>query len=58
LVFIALPKVTILFLFNDTEGRFKAKASILFERRAEDYLVAECLVMVDWYLFEHLKKAE
>jgi len=58
LVFIAISKVTILFLFNDAEGRFKAKASILFERRAEDYLDAECRVMVDWYPFEHPKKAE
>ncbi len=57
-VFTALPKVPILFLFNDAEELFPAQASILFERRAEHLLDAECRIMVEWYLLEHLKRAE
>jgi hypothetical protein len=54
----ALPRLPILFLFNDADKQFPATTSILYERRAEHFLDAECRVMVDWYLFEHLKKAE
>ncbi|MFC1857221.1 DUF3786 domain-containing protein [Thermodesulfobacteriota bacterium] len=57
-VFPALPRLPILFLFNDADEQFPAHASILYERRADHYLDAECRVMVDWYLFESLKKAE
>lgn len=57
-VFPALPRLPILFLFNDADEQFAAHASILYERRAEHFLDAECRVMVDWYLFESLKKAE
>jgi hypothetical protein len=54
----ALPRLPILFLFNDADEQFPAHASILYERRADYFLDAECRVMVDWYLFESLKKAE
>ena len=54
----ALPRLPILFLFNDADKQFPAATSILYERRAEHFLDAECRVMVDWYLFEHLKRAE
>jgi len=54
----ALPRLPILFLFNDADEQFPAQASILYERRAEYFLDAECRVMVDWYLLEHLKMAE
>lgn len=54
----ALPRLPMLFLFNDADEQFPAKTSILYERRAEHFLDAECRVMVDWYLFEHLKIAE
>jgi hypothetical protein len=57
-VFTALPRLPILFLFNDADEQFPAQASILYERRAEYFLDAECRVMVDWYLLEHLKRAE
>ena len=54
----ALPRIPILFLFNDADEQFPARASILYERRAAHFLDAECRVMVDWYLLEHLKRAE
>jgi hypothetical protein len=54
----ALPRIPILFLFNDADEQFPAKASILYERRAAHFLDAECRVMVDWYLLEHLTRAE
>jgi len=57
-MFRALPRLPILFLFNAADEQFAAHASILYERRAEHFLDAECRVMVDWYLFEALKKAE
>lgn len=54
----ALPRLPILFLFNDADEQFPAQSSILYERRAERFLDAECRVMAGWYLLEHLKKAE
>lgn len=54
----ALPRIPLLFLFNDADDQFLARASILYERRAAHFLDAECRVMVDWYLLEHLKRAE
>jgi hypothetical protein len=53
----ALPRIPILFLFNDEDERFPAQTSILYERRAAHFLDAECRVMVDWYLLENLKRA-
>ena len=55
--FEALPRVPVLMLYNDTDDEFPAKCSVLFERRAEDYLDAECLAMVGRLLFTCLKKA-
>jgi hypothetical protein len=57
-VFMALPHIPILFLYNDADKQFPAQASILFELRAEYFLDAECLVMIGLYLSEHLKQAE
>lgn len=54
----ALPNIPVLFLFNDADEFMPSKAMLLYERRAEYYLDAECRVMVDWCLFEHLKQAE
>ena len=53
-----LPRIPILFLFNDTDEEFAARASILYQRHAAHFLDAECRVMVDWYLLEYLKQAE
>ncbi len=54
----ALPRLPVLFLFNDMDEQFPAKTSILYEQRASAFLDAECRVMVDWYLLEHLKRVE
>ena len=54
----ALPRIPILFLFNDADERFPAQASILYQRRAAHFLDAECRVMVDWYLLDHLQRAQ
>ena len=54
--FNALPKVPVVMLFNDTDDEFSATCSVLFERRAENYLDPECLAMVGRCLFTYLKK--
>jgi len=56
--FDALPQVPVIVLFNDTDDEFPATCSMLFERRAESYLDAECLAMVGRLLFTYLIKAE
>ena len=55
--FDALPKVPVILLFNDADEEFPAKSSVLFERRAEKYLDAECLAMAGRLLFTYLKNA-
>jgi len=55
--FYALPKIPVILLFNDADGEFPAKSCLLFERRAEYYLDAECLAMLGRHLFHSLKKA-
>ena len=53
--FDALPKVSVLLLFNDKDAEFPAQSSVLFEKRAEKYLDMECLAMVGMLFFEYLK---
>lgn len=48
--FQALPKVPLLMLFNDRDEDFPAQCTILFERRADQYLDMECLAMTGWVL--------
>jgi hypothetical protein len=55
--FDALPKIPVIMLYNDADEEFSAKCSVLFESRAEKYLDAECIAMIGWQLFSHLKKA-
>ena len=55
-VIMALPRIPMLFLFNDADENFPAQATILYERRAESFLDAECRVMLDWRLMEFLKR--
>ena len=55
--FVALPKIPVMLLYNDEDEEFSAKCSVLFEGRAEKYLDAECIAMIGWQLFSHLKKA-
>ncbi|NOX32474.1 MAG: DUF3786 domain-containing protein [Deltaproteobacteria bacterium] len=54
--FDALPKISVILLFNDEDEEFPAKCSVLFERRAEKYLDAECIAMLAAQLFRCLKK--
>ncbi|NJL59337.1 MAG: DUF3786 domain-containing protein [Desulfobacteraceae bacterium] len=56
--FDVLPKVPLVMLYNDADKDFPAKCSVLFERRAEMYLDAECLSMVGRLLFSRLKKSD
>ena len=44
--FDALPKISMLLLFNDVDNEFPAKCTILFQDRAEAYLDGECLAML------------
>jgi hypothetical protein len=53
--FNALPMIPIIMLFNDTDDEFPSTCSILFERRAEKYLDAECLAIAGRLLFTLLK---
>jgi Domain of unknown function (DUF3786) len=55
--FDALPRIPVIMLYNDADEEFSAKCSVLFEARAEKYLDAECIAMIGWQLFDHLKKA-
>ena len=52
-----LPRVPLLMLFNDKDEEFPARCSVLFEKRAEKYLDAECLAMTGRLLFDSLTKA-
>ena len=53
--FDALPKVSMLLLFNDKDEEFPAQCSVLFEKRAEKFLDMECLAMVGMLFFQYLK---
>ena len=53
--FDALPRVSLLLLFNDKDDEFPAQGSVLFEKRAEKFLDMECLAMVGMLFFEFLK---
>lgn len=55
LQFDLLPKIPALLLFNDRDEEFSSTASVLFEKRAEQYLDAECLAIIGARLFDCLK---
>jgi hypothetical protein len=55
--FNALPQVPLVMLFNDADDEFSATCSVLFQRRAENYLDPECLAMLGRCLFTHLRNA-
>ncbi len=44
--FDALPKISMLLLFNDVDDEFPATCMLLFQARAEAYLDGECLAML------------
>jgi hypothetical protein len=52
----ALPRVSVLLLFNDADDEFPAKCSVLFDKSAENYLDAECLAMLGRLFFIYLKE--
>ncbi|MGD9289669.1 MAG: DUF3786 domain-containing protein [Desulfobacterales bacterium] len=53
--FDALPTLSVLLLFNDKDDEFPAQCSVLFEKRAENYLDMECLAMLGMLFCEYLK---
>jgi len=50
-----LPRVPLLLVFNDADEEFPAQCSVLFEKRARNYLDMECLAMVGGALVQYLK---
>ena len=54
--FNSLPRVPLLMLFNDADDEFPAHCSVLFEKRAEKYLDAECLAILGMLLSVYLRK--
>ena len=57
LQFDALPKIPVVMLYNDADDEFPVKCSVLFERRAENYLDPESLAMLGRLLFSSLENA-
>lgn len=55
--FEALPKIPILFLFNDEDDEFPAQSTLLFQKKAADYLDMECLAILGWFLTDALNQA-
>ena len=52
--FAALPRISLLMLFNDQDDEFPAKCSVLFQKHAEFYLDPESLAMTGAYLAQRL----
>ena len=55
--FYGLPRVPVFLLFNDADAEFGAECSVLFEKRAEQFLDMECLAIVGWLLADYLAQA-
>jgi Domain of unknown function (DUF3786) len=54
--FNALPRVSLLLLFNDSDEEFPAKCTVLFQKHAEYYLDPESLAMTSAFLARNLKQ--
>jgi hypothetical protein len=54
--FNALPRISLLLLFNDGDEEFPAKCTVLFQRHAEYYLDPESLAMTSACLARELKR--
>lgn len=52
--FDALPRISLLLLFNDSDEEFPADCSVLFQKQAEYYLDPESLVMTCAFLAKNL----
>ena len=57
-VFKILPRIPVLLLFNDRDEEFAAQTVILFERRSERFLDAECLAILAATIPDWLRKWE
>jgi hypothetical protein len=55
--FEALPRVSLLLLFNDRDDEFPAGCTVLFNRQAESYLDPESLAMTGGLLSRRLNNA-
>jgi hypothetical protein len=55
--FNALPRVSLLLLFNDGDEEFPAQCTVLFQRQSEFYLDPESLAMTGAFLARSLKNA-
>jgi Domain of unknown function (DUF3786) len=55
--FEALPRIPMLFLFNDEDDEFPAQCAFLFQKKAEKYLDMECLAILGWFLTDSLLQA-
>ncbi|MFP4194008.1 MAG: DUF3786 domain-containing protein [Desulfobacterales bacterium] len=51
----ALPRIPLLLLFNDRDEEFDASCSVLFEKRAKEFLDMECLAIVGWLFSDYLR---
>lgn len=54
--FKALPRISLLLLFNEGDEDFPAYGTVFFQRQAEHYLDPESLAMTSAYLAKNLKK--
>jgi hypothetical protein len=52
--FDALPRISLLLLFNDKDEEFPAQCSVLFQKQAEYYLDPESLAMTSAFLAKSL----
>ncbi len=52
--FNALPKISLLLLFNDKDEDFSAECSVLFQKHAEYYLDPESLAMTSAFLAKNI----
>ena len=56
--FDALPMVSVVMLYNDTDEEFSAKCALLSPAQTEHYLDAECIAMIGSQLFSRLKQMD
>jgi len=54
--FSALPRISLLLLFNDGDEEFPAQCNVLFQKHAEFYLDPESLIMASAFLARNLKR--
>jgi hypothetical protein len=54
--FNALPRISLILLFNDSDEEFPAKCTVLFQKHAEYYLDPESLAMTSACLANNLKR--